>query len=95
MNKLTKEEIIKYLKESNLSPLLASKEFLNTLGIQLEYNDDFLKYVIDKNERDGRGSLTNTFNEIIQDALYQVLDGNGSVLSLVGPEEGKKPYILK
>lgn len=94
MNALTEEEIITYLKKSDLSPLQVSKEFLNTLGVKLEYNDDFLKYIINKNKTDNRGSLTNTFNEIMQDALFQLLDRNYSTLSLSAPTEGKT-YILK
>ena len=45
MNPLEKEDIVKILKESDFSPLNTYKKLFEVLGVDFDYNDEFVNYL--------------------------------------------------
>ena len=45
MNPLTKEDIIKILKESDFSPLNTYKQLFKLLNVDFKFGNDFIEYI--------------------------------------------------
>lgn len=96
-NSLTKEDMVKIIKESNFSPLKTYKKLFDIMGVDFDFNDEFIEYVaetaIAKNT--GARSLKKTFDECISSALFDLFAGEYSSISLVKPDDDNdKPYQL-
>lgn len=97
MNSLRKEDIIKILKESDFSPLNTYKELFQLLGVDFEFNDEFIEYIasIAILKQSGARSLKTVFDDCINSALFRIFAGEYSNISMVKPnDENGKPYIL-
>lgn len=97
MNLLKKEDIIKILKESDLSLLNAYKKLFEILKVDFLYNDEFIEYIakLALTKQDGARSLKTVFDDCISSALFKIFAGEYSSISLVKPDfENDKPYIL-
>ncbi len=84
MNELKKEDFIKILKMSTLSPLNRYKAELEKLGIDFETSDDLydklaiyaLKY------KTGARALNVVVDQLFEDILYEIFDNSESIESL-------------
>ena len=96
MNSLGKEDIIKILKESDFSPLNTYKKLFELLGVDFEFNDDFVEYIAELSisKQSGARSLKTVFDDCISSALFRIFAGEYSSISLVKPNENNKPYVL-
>ena len=97
MNPLSKEDIVKIIKESDFSPLNTYKELFNILNVNFEFNDEFVEYIAELavEKQSGARSLKTVFDECISSALFRIFAGEYSSISLVKPdEENNKPYVL-
>lgn len=100
MNPLSKEDIIKILKESNYSPLNTHKDLFDILGVDFSYNDEFIEYLADLaiKKQSGARSLKIVFDNCIDSALFRIFAGEYSKIELIKPNEDSndtgKPYIL-
>lgn len=45
MNPLSKEDIIKILRESNFSPLNTYKKLFEMLEVEFDFSDEFIEYI--------------------------------------------------
>ena len=97
MNALSKEDIIKILKESEFSPLNTYKKLFNILEVNFEFNDAFIEYIAELAiaKKSGARGLKTIFDDCISSALFRIFAGEYSNIYLVKPnEENDKPYIL-
>ena len=97
MNPLSKEDIIKILKESDFSPLNTYKKLFDMLDVEFVFNDEFIEYIaeIAVKKQSGARSLKNVFDDCISSALFRIFAGEYSSISLVKPsDDNKKPYVL-
>ena len=97
MNPLSKEDIIKILKESDFSPLNTYKKLFDMLEVDFNYDDDFIEYIaeIALSKKSGARSLKTVFDDSISSALFRIFAGEYSSISLVRPnEENNRPYVL-
>ena len=97
MNPLSKEDMIKILKESDFSPLNTYKKLFEMLNVNLDFNDEFIEYIaslaIEKHS--GARSLKTIFDDCISSALFRIFAGEYSGISLIKPDErNNKPYVL-
>lgn len=99
MNPLTKEDIIKILKESNFSPLNTYKKLFETLDVEFHFTDEFVEYVADLavQKKSGARSLKTVCDECISGALFRIFAGEYKGISLDKPKEenNHKTYVLK
>ena len=97
MNHLSKEDIIKILRESDFSPLNTYKKLFDMLEVSFDFNDEFIEYIaeIALSKQCGARSIKTVFDDCISSALFRIFAGEYSSISLVKPdEENNKPYIL-
>lgn len=97
MNSLTKEDIIKILKDSDFSPINTYKKLFELLEVDYEFNDEFIEYIaeIAVSMNTGARSLKTVFDEAISGALFRIFAGEYSSISLVKPESADgKAYVL-
>ena len=97
MNSLTKEDIIKILKESDFSPINTYKKLFELLEVDYEFNDEFIEYIaeIAVSLNTGARSLKTVFDEAISGALFRIFAGEYTSISLVKPKtEDEKAYVL-
>ena len=97
MNPLSKEDIIKILKESNFSPLNTYKKLFDMLEVNFDFSDEFIEYIAELaiTKQSGARSLKTVFDDCISSALFRIFAGEYSGISLVKPnEENNKPYVL-
>lgn len=97
MNPLSKEDIIKIIKESNFSPLNTYKKLFDILGVNFDFSDDFIEYIAELAvaKQSGARSLKTVFDDCISSALFRIFAGEYSSISLVKPDEkNNKPYVL-
>lgn len=97
MNPLTKEDIIKILKESDFSPLYVYKKLFDLLGVGFNYDDEFVEYIADIaiSKESGARSLKTVVDECIGSALFKIFAGEYSDISLVKPQgDDNPPYVL-
>ena len=97
MNPLTKEDIIKILKESDFSPLNAYKKLFDMLEVEFDFTDEFIEYIAEQaiSKQSGARSLKTVFDDCISSALFRIFAGEYSSISLVKPnDENNKPYVL-
>ena len=97
MNPLTKEDIIKILKESDFSPLNTYKQLFKLLNVDFKFGNDFIEYIAELAiaKESGARSLKTVFDDCISSALFKIFAGEYSCISLVKPdEETTKPYVL-
>ena len=97
MNPLSKEDMIKILKESDFSPLNIYKKLFEMLNVNFDFNDEFIEYIaslaIEKHS--GARSLKTIFDDCISSALFRIFAGEYSGISLIKPDErNNKPYVL-
>ena len=78
LNKLTEKEFIKILKDSEISPLRLTKEFYNSLGVEVSYTDSFIEDIarVAKDKDIGARGLKTAFDEAIETLEFDVLSGN-------------------
>lgn len=98
MNSLSKEDIIKILKESNFSPLYTYKKLFDSLNVEFNFNDDFIEYIAEVAilKQSGARSIKTVFDNCISSALFRIFAGEYSSITLVNPNENNYiPYILK
>ena len=97
MNPLTKEDIIKILKESDFSPLNTYKKLFDMLEVEFDFTDEFIEYIAEQaiSKQSGARSLKTVFDDCISSALFRIFAGEYSSISLVKPnDENNKPYVL-
>ena len=97
MNPLTKEDIIKILKESDFSPLNTYKQLFKLLNVDFKFGNDFIEYIAELAiaKESGARSLKTVFDDCISSALFKIFAGEYSCISLVKPDETTtKPYVL-
>lgn len=97
MNPLSKEDIIKILKESDFSPLNTYKKLFDMLEVNFDFSDEFIEYIAELAiaKQSGARSLKTVFDDCISSALFRIFAGEYSSISLVKPdEENSKPYVL-
>ena len=95
INPLTKEDIIKILKESDFSPLSTYKKLFDML--EVNFNNEFIEYIAELaiSKQSGARSLKTVFDDCISSALFRIFAGEYSSISLVKPDdENNKPYVL-
>lgn len=78
LNKLGEKEFIQILKESEISPLRLTKDFYNSLGVEVIYTDSFINDIADvaKKKDIGARGLKTAFDETIETLEFEVLSGN-------------------
>lgn len=97
MNPLSKEDIIKILKESDFSPLNTYKKLFDMLEVNFDFSDEFIEYIAELaiTKQSGARSLKTVFDDCISSALFRIFAGEYSSISLVKPDdENNKPYVL-
>lgn len=97
MNPLSKEDIIKILKESDFSPLNTYKRLFDMLEVNFDFSDEFIEYIAELAiaKQSGARSLKTVFDDCISSALFRIFAGEYSSISLVKPDdENNKPYVL-
>lgn len=97
MNPLSKEDIIKILKESDFSPLNTYKKLFDMLEVNFDFSDEFIEYIAELAiaKQSGARSLKTVFDDCISSALFRIFAGEYSSISLVKPDdENNKPYLL-
>lgn len=97
MNPLSKEDIIKILKESDFSPLNTYKKLFNMLEVNFDFNDEFIEYIAELAiaKKSGARGLKTVFDDCISSALFKIFAGEYSNISLIKPnDENDKPYVL-
>ena len=97
MNPLSKEDIIKILKESDFSPLNTYKKLFDILEVSFNFNDEFIEYIaeIAISKQCGARSIKTVFDDCISSALFRIFAGEYSNISLIKPNgENSNPYIL-
>lgn len=98
MNPLEKEDIVKILKESDFSPLNTYKKLFEVLGVDFDYNDEFVNYLAElaDEKKSGARSLKTVFDDCVSSALFRIFAGDYSSISLVKPDDSSKgnPYVL-
>lgn len=97
MNPLTKEDIIKILKESDFSPLNTYQKLFDMLEVNFEFSDEFIDYIAELAiaKQSGARSLKTVFDDCISSALFRIFAGEYSSISLVKPnKDNNKPYVL-
>lgn len=97
MNPLSKEDIIKILKESDFSPLNTYKKLFDMLNVNFDFNDEFIEYIAELAiaKQSGARSLKTVFDDCISSALFRIFAGEYSSISLVKPDdENSTPYTL-
>lgn len=96
MNPLSKDDMIKILKESDFSPLYTYKKLFDMLGVKFEFNDEFIEYIVEIAiaKQSGARSLKTVFDDCISSALFRIFAGEYSGISLVRPDGNNKPYVL-
>ena len=97
MDPLTKEDIIKILKEYDFSPLNTYKKLFDMLEVEFDFTDEFIEYIAEQaiSKQSGARSLKTVFDDCISSALFRIFAGEYSSISLVKPnDENNKPYVL-
>lgn len=99
MNSLSKEDLKKILKESNLSPLNTYKGLFEELKVDFSYDDGFVNFVATKAEslNTGARSLKTIFDDQISGALFNIFAGEYKAIHLVDPitNEGQSYKLYK
>ena len=96
MNKLTKEDIIKIIKESNFSPINTYKELFKLLNVEFNYTDEYIDYIADiaSNKNTGARSIKTIFDNSISSALFRIFQGEYESITLDKPNTNEKAYTL-
>ena len=78
LNKLGEKEFVQILKESEISPLRLTKEFYNSLGVEVIYTNSFINDIatVAKKKDIGARGLKTAFDETIETLEFEVLSGN-------------------
>ncbi len=98
MNPLSKQDMIKILKESDFSPLNTYKKLFDMLEVNFDFSDEFIEYIAELAiaKQSGARGLKTVFDDCISSALFRIFAGEYSSISLVKPnEENNKPYVLR
>lgn len=97
MNHLSKDSIIKIIKESNFSPINTYRELFKILNIKYDFDDSFIEYIaeIAVLQNNGARSIKTIFDNCISSALFKIFAGEYSSIKLIAPKENGNAYILK
>lgn len=105
LNKLEEKEFVEILKSSEISPLRLTKEFYNSLGVEVIYTDSFINDIakIAKTKDIGARGLKTAFDETIETLEFEVLSGNIKKIifnriddiKVIRTEEQKKKLIIQ
>lgn len=105
LNKLGEKEFTQILKESEISPLRLTKEFYNSLGVEVVYTDSFINNIahIAKTKDIGARGLKTAFDETIETLEFEVLSGNIKKIifnkiddiKVIRTEEQKKKLVIQ
>lgn len=89
----TKEDYRKILLDSKISPLNLKKELLNTQGINLKYNEEFIEKIIEKATKINTGArgLKLAFERDFEDLEFEFLQGDIKEVNL----NKSKPKLVK
>lgn len=99
LNSLNILDLFNIIKNSELSSLKKEVDFLNELGITVEYNDDFIMNIAKKaySLNVGARGISRVINDLFEDVMTEVSNGKTgyNYLELL-PEivEDKKRYVL-
>ena len=105
LNRLGEKEFVQILKESEISPLKLTKEFYDSLGVEVVYTDSFISDIASiaiKKDIGARG-LKTAFDETIETLEFEVLSGDvkkiifNSVddIKVIRKDEMKKALVMK
>lgn len=105
LNRLGEKEFVQILKESEISPLKLTKEFYDSLGVEVVYSDSFISDIASiaiKKDIGARG-LKTAFDETIETLEFEVLSGDvkkiifNSVddIKVIRKDEMKKALVMK
>ena len=96
MNHLNKEDLSKILIESNSSPLNVFKEFTNSIGVSLSYDDDFIEYIAKEAIKLNTGArgIKTTFENSTSGIMYKVFEGSCNDIHLISPEKNKNQAFI-
>ena len=97
MNPLSKEDIIKILKESDFSPLNTYKKLFDMLEVNFDFSDEFIEYIAELaiTKQSGARSLKTVFDDCISSALFRIFAGDYSSISLLKPDdETHTPHVF-
>ena len=98
MNKLEKEDMIKILLTSDLSPLNTYKQLFESMDINFEYTDEFVEWVVEETMKlkSGAIGLKTIVDECISSAMFEIFSGECTGISLIKPEnKNDKFYLLE
>lgn len=98
LNKLDVNDYEYYIKHSNISELLLKQEEFRSYGVDLKYDDEFVKKLALASFKRGIGirGVKNVLNEILDDTVYDLHDGTAKEVLLNGESiEKGKALILK
>lgn len=105
LNKLGEKEFVQILKESEISPLRLTKDFYNSLGVEVIYTDSFINDIADvaKKKDIGARGLKTAFDETIETLEFEVLSGNVKKIifnriddiKVIRTEEQKKKLVIQ
>lgn len=96
MNSLSKEDIIKILKESDFSPLNTYKKLFELLNIDFSFDDEFINYVAEKTleKQSGARSLKTIVDDLLSNALFNIFSQEYESIFLTKPTKEKEAYVL-
>ena len=97
-NKLTYENLYDIIKNSKISPLILLKQYLKTLGVKLEYDEDYIIEVAKKASLldEGARGIKTVINDSIKKAQFEIKTGKYKTLTLTKDTvNNNKIYILK
>lgn len=96
MNSLSKEDIIKILKESDFSPLNTYKKLFELLNIDFHFDDEFINYVANKalEKQSGARSLKTIVDNLLSNALFNIFSQEYERIILTKPTKEKEAYVL-
>lgn len=96
MNTLFRKDLFNILVNSNLSPLNTYKQLFESMNIEFTYNEGFLDYVANQTlyMNIGARGLKIVFDEIMNEALFEILTGECLSINLTRPLKDLKAYSL-
>lgn len=97
-DKLTYEDLYDIIKNSKISPLILLKQYLKTLGVNLEYDEDYIIEVAKKASLldEGARGIKTVINDSIKKAQFEIKTGDYKTLILTKETvNDNKIYILK
>ena len=96
MNKLEKEDMIKILLTSDLSPLITYKQLFESMNINFEYTDEFVNWLAEEavTLESGALGLKTIVDECISGAMFEIFSGEYTCISLQKPKDKNDKFYL-